>query len=152
MADNNFFLSGCNYRYVHFSQNCTQQEMKLQKINPLISPFMLSPPIIILTVLFLWGTVSEKLFYSILASALITTGNFIAGYFSIQSSIKKSPDSFIKIFLGVLIIRLFGMLLLVFICLKFLELNGNSFIFSILFFYVFYLIIEILSLNLNKKI
>lgn len=126
--------------------------MKQQKINPLISPFILLLFIIILTVLFQTDIVSGNLFYSILASAIITTLNFIAGYFSIQFSMEKSPDSFIKIFFGVLILRLFGMLILVFICLKFLELNGNSFIFSILFFYVFYLIIEILYLNLNKKI
>ena len=125
--------------------------MKLPKFNPLLSPLLILIILIIFVILLITGYVSEIIFLSILVSAFITSLNFIVGYLSIKFALGKSVDSFIKILIGVMILRLFGMLISVFICLKFLELNGNSFIFSILFFYIFYLIIEILSLNLNKK-
>jgi hypothetical protein len=46
---------------------------------------------------------------------------------------------------------LFLGLILILITLVFLEINTYGFIFSILFFYVFYLIVEIFYLNLGRK-
>jgi hypothetical protein len=48
-------------------------------------------------------------------------------------------------------VRLILGLVLVLISLIFLEINTYGFIFSILFFYVFYLIIEIFYLNFGRK-
>jgi len=96
--------------------------------------------------------ISDHNFYSIFSAGLITTLNFSFGILSIKIGISKSAKVFIMAFLGGMVIRLFLMLVLVFICLKFLDLSGNNFIFSILFFYVFYLISEILYLNLNNNL
>lgn len=108
--------------------------------------------LMILAVSWLLGRISDHNFYSIFSAGLITTLNFSFGILSIKIGISKSAKVFIMAFLGGMVIRLFLMLVLVFICLKFLDLSGNNFIFSILFFYVFYLISEILYLNLNNNL
>jgi len=56
-----------------------------------------------------------------------------------------------KIILGGTVLRMFLLIGMVIAGLKILELSRNSFIFSVLFFYIFYLIIEIFYLNLRKK-
>jgi hypothetical protein len=43
------------------------------------------------------------------------------------------------------------MLLFILICLVFLDISRNSFIFSIFIFYIFYLIIEVVYLNFIKN-
>lgn len=68
----------------------------------------------------------------------------------IKRGLIRSDKSFIRNVLGAISIRLFITLILVFICLIFLELNQNTFIFSILIFYFFYLIIEIFYLNFRN--
>jgi hypothetical protein len=50
-----------------------------------------------------------------------------------------------------MVIRLFTTLILVVLVMLFLELNRISFIFSILFFYIFYLAIEIIYLNFRQN-
>ncbi len=97
------------------------------------------------------SNISSKTFSSITAAFLITTANSVLGMFSIHFGMSKSAKIFILSFLGGMIARLFLMLAAVFICLKFLQISQNSFIFSILFFYVFYLFIEILYLNQRKR-
>jgi hypothetical protein len=52
---------------------------------------------------------------------------------------------------GGLLIRLLIGLTLILLTLFFLEINTYGFIFSILFFYVFYLLIEIFYLILGRK-
>ncbi|MBT8379244.1 MAG: ATP synthase subunit I [Ignavibacteria bacterium] len=89
-------------------------------------------------------------FYSILIGALIVLLNFFIGFLFIKFSLDKSNKLFITMLWGGMAFRLVFVLFLVVIMLKFLELNTFGFIFSILFFYVFYLIIEILYLNLKK--
>jgi hypothetical protein len=69
----------------------------------------------------------------------------------IKLSIKKSDKLFLTMLWGGLLFRLLISLSLVIITLKFLEINAYGFIFSIFFFYIFYLIIEILYLNLRRK-
>jgi hypothetical protein len=73
------------------------------------------------------------------------------GFLSIKLSIKKSDKIFLMVLWGGLLFRLIAGLSLVIITLIFLEINAYGFIFSILFFYIFYLIIEILYLNLRRK-
>ena len=89
-------------------------------------------------------------FYSILIGASIVVLNFFIGFLFIKFSLGKSDKIFFAMLWGGLVFRLISILILVLIMLKFLELNTFGFIFSILFFYVFYLIIEILYLNLKK--
>jgi hypothetical protein len=91
---------------------------------------------------------------SILAG-IITYFNFVLGYCAIRFSNGKSLNTLMIVIFGGMILRLFMLLLLVFISLKFLDISTGIFIFIILFFYVFYLLMEILYLskkdNLRKN-
>lgn len=101
--------------------------------------------------LFLYGIFSTSQFISILIALIITTLNFIAGFLSAKNSLKKNEKTFIKIVFSSMVIRLFAMLLFILICLVFLDISRNSFIFSIFIFYIFYLIIEVVYLNFIKN-
>lgn len=102
---------------------------------------------------FLWtkGELNSSLYFPILYGGIITTVNFFLGVLSIKLGINKSAKSFLIFFLGGIVLRLFLLLISVFICLKFLELKGNSFIFSVFIFYFFYLIIEIFYVIYKNK-
>jgi hypothetical protein len=90
-------------------------------------------------------------FLTLTISFLITTLNFALGLIFISRGFKKAVDLFLKIIFGGMILRLFLMLAAVYLSLKFLELSKITFIFLVLFFYVFYLIVEIFYLNLKQK-
>jgi hypothetical protein len=95
--------------------------------------------------------INSSIFYPILASSVIVAFSFLSGIWAIRFSMNKPREIFIFTVFGGMFLRLILMLGMVFICLKFLELNPNSFIFSILFFYVFFLLVEIIYLNFRKK-
>lgn len=76
--------------------------------------------------------------------------NFFIGYLFLKHSYSGSGSRLLSMLWGGMLFRLVLILFLTFIVLKFLEINVFGFIFSLLFFYVFYLIIEIFYLNLNK--
>lgn len=101
--------------------------------------------VVIAVFTFLWrqGEINSAFYFSFLAAAIITSINFIFGALSIKFGLKKSLNTFLILFLGGMVFRLFLMLFAVFICLKFLELRANNFIFSVFIFYIFYQIIEI---------
>jgi hypothetical protein len=105
----------------------------------------------LLVAAYLLSFINNSVFYSILSSSMIVGGSFITGILAIRFSLNKSHEIFIFTVFGGMFLRLIIMLGLVFICLRFLELNPNSFIFSILFFYVFFLLVEIIYLNFRKK-
>jgi hypothetical protein len=92
----------------------------------------------------------NKTFFSILIAYLIATINFLIGFTAFKYGIKKKEKTFIISVLGGIVLRLIFSLSLVLISLLFLELNPNSFIFSIFFFYILYISIEIVYLNLRK--
>ena len=100
--------------------------------------------------LFLLKIISLELFLPALIAFFISSLNFTLGLISIKIGLKKHINSFMKIIFGGMVFRLFLTVSLVFISLKFLDINGNNFIFSIFFFYVLYLIIEVYYLNLLK--
>ncbi len=81
--------------------------------------------------------------------AIVFTG-FVFELLLVKRGLARSDKSFIRNALGAITIRLFITIAVVIICLVFLELNQNNFIFSILIFYFFYLIIEIIYLNFRK--
>jgi len=126
--------------------------MKLAKISPFYTIFLVIIAIIISIILQQKGSISVQDLSSVIYAGGVTTINFILGMLSIKIGLKKSPKGFIIAFLGGMIFRLFLLLGMVFICIKFLELSRNSYIFLILFFYVFFLIIEILYLNTKKSL
>ena len=100
-----------------------------------------------ITILFQEDKLSANFYFPVLYAALITTFNFVLGLLSIKLSLRKSVKTFLILFLGGMVFRLLLMLAEVYICLKFLELRGNNFIFLVFIFYVFYQIIEIFYVN-----
>ncbi len=106
--------------------------------------------LLIVAILYFTSILNYILFYSVLIGASVVILNFIIGFLFIKYSLSRSNSVFLTMLWGGMAFRLIFILILVLILLKFLELNAIGFIFSILFFYVFYLIIEILYLNFKK--
>jgi len=107
--------------------------------------------ILIVTLLFFLSGISGLIFKSILLGAFLSMINFLIGLSLIKFSVDKPEKIFLLALWGGIILRLILGLSLVLITLIFLEINTYGFIFSILFFYVFYLLIEIFYLNLGRK-
>lgn len=106
---------------------------------------------LIVTILYFTSIISAIIFKSLLIGAVISLLNFLIGFLLIKISLKKSEKIFLISLWGGLLFRLILGLTLILITLIFLEINTYGFIFSILFFYVFYLILEIFYLNLGRK-
>jgi hypothetical protein len=116
--------------------------------KPLIfSASFLIVTVLIIIILFLLNVLSGEHFKSFILAGAITSFNAGLGAISIRSGIIKPEKVFLQRLLGGMVIRFFATLIMLVLALLFLELNRISFIFSILFFYIFYLIIEIIYLN-----
>lgn len=87
---------------------------------------------------------------SITIAFVISSFNAFIGMVFVKSGLNKTDKIFFRRAIGGMVLRLFMTLLLVVLVLVFLELNRISFIFSILFFYIFYLVIEIIFLNFRQ--
>lgn len=107
--------------------------------------------LLIVTIFFFLSYISGLIFKSILLGALLSMINFLIGLTLIKFSANKSDNIFLLVLWGGILFRLILGLSLVLITVIFLEINTYGFIFSILFFYVFYLLIEIFYLNLGRK-
>jgi len=107
--------------------------------------------LLLIIILFLLSSISGLIFKSILLGALLCMINFTIGVLLIKFSANKSNKIFLLALWGGFLFRLILGLSLVLITLIFLEINTYGFIFSILFFYVFYLLIEIFYLNFGRK-
>lgn len=106
---------------------------------------------LVVTVFYFTSLISAIIFKSLIFGAGISLFNFLIGFLLIKISLRKSEKIFLISLWGGLLFRLILGLSLILITLIFLEINTYGFIFSILFFYVFYLIIEIFYLNLGRK-
>lgn len=107
--------------------------------------------LLIVTILFLSSNISGIVFKSILLGATLSMINFAIGFLLIKFSINKTEKIFLLALWGGIILRLILGLSLVLITLISLEINTYGLIFSLLFFYVFYLLIEIFYLNFGRK-
>ena len=107
--------------------------------------------LLLITLLLLLNILTEKQFNSIIIGWTITTFNIGLGIISIKSGLNKSEMVFIRRIFGGMVVRFVVILVLVVLALLFLELNRISFIFSVLFYYIFYLIIEIIYLNFSQN-
>jgi len=105
----------------------------------------------LLIILWLFFIINGLLFKSILLGFIVAILNFLTGLLIIRFSIEKSEKIFLLALWGGMLSRLILGISLVLISLIFLEINTAGFIFSILFFYVFYLLLEIFYLNLSRK-
>jgi len=101
--------------------------------------------------LFQFNIISFDFFKSFILAGVITYLNFLSGYLFMKFSHNRSDNLFLIMIFGGIVLRLFLILLLFFISLKFLDIKTGVFIFVIFFFYVFYLFIEILYLYKDKR-
>ena len=106
---------------------------------------------LIVTSLFLLDIFSKEDYKAFIIAGIITTFNAGLGVISIKSGINKPEKMFFQRLFGGMVIRFFTTLIMVVLVLLFLELNRISFIFSILFFYIFYLVVEIIYLNFRQN-
>ena len=121
-----------------------KSENKLIYINLALSITI----VVILVLLSFLNLIPLILLKSILAALAITSFNFVLTIISIRIALRKYSNSFFNIYLGGMGIRLFLSLLLIIISISFLDISKISFIFSILIFYGFFLISEIIYLNI----
>jgi len=100
--------------------------------------------------LYWFDRISFDIMKSFFLAGFITYLNFALGFASITFGIGKSANVFLVSVFGGMVLRLFMMLIMVFISLKFLDIRVGVFIFVILFFYIVYMIIEIFYLLMKK--
>lgn len=115
------------------------------------SLFFLAIVVLAVPVIYFSNLISFEKFLSLFIPIIITSLNYLLGFLAIKFGINKSQKVFLISILGGMVFRLLMMVILVFISLKFLEISRNSFIFTIFFFYVFYLIMEVFYLNTKKN-
>lgn len=118
----------------------------LKKLFLFASAFLVLTFLLII-ILYLLNLLSEVFFKSFMLAGAITIINAGMGAISIKSGVNKPEKLFIQRLFGGIVIRFLTTLIMVVLALLFLELNRISFIFSILFFYIFYLVVEIIYLN-----
>jgi len=107
--------------------------------------------LIILVILTLFTASNKIIFKSILIGDFLAFLNFILGLLFVSWGLNRPNKEFLASLFGGLLIRLSLLLILLTSTLIFLEINEISFIFSILFYYFFYVIIEIIYLNFRKR-
>jgi hypothetical protein len=97
-----------------------------------------------------FGIIPFDFLKSFILAGIITYLNFALGFLSITIGLGKPNNFFLFAVFGGMVLRLFLMVLMVFISVKFLDIRVGVFIFVILFFYIIYLIIEIFYLFIKK--
>lgn len=122
----------------------------LKKLFLFASAFLVLTFLLII-ILYLLNLLSEEFFKSFMLAGAITIINAGIGAISIKSGVNKPEKVFIQRLFGGIVIRFLTTLIMVVLALLFLELNRISFIFSILFFYIFYLVVEIIYLNFRQN-
>jgi hypothetical protein len=106
-------------------------------------------PVVVLILAF-GGVISESASVAWIVGWIIVFLGFVFELLFVKRGLVRSDKSFMRNILGAVLIRLLTTAVMVYICLSFLELNQNNFIFSILISYFFYLIIEIVYLNFRN--
>ena len=124
-----------------------KNEKQLLALGSIVSIVIL----LIVALLYFKLVISQVIFKSILFGSFISIINFLIGLYLIKFSINKSEKTFLISLWGGMLFKLIFGLSIVLISLIFLEINTYGFIFSILFFHIFYLIIEIFYLDLRRK-
>ncbi len=98
------------------------------------------------------GSLETATFNSLLYGFIISTINILLGTIFIRLGLDKSDQIFLIVVFGGLILRLFIVLSLIIITLKFLFVRLDSFIFTTFIFYFYYIIVEIYILSQKKNI
>lgn len=119
-----------------------------------ISTIVLLSPLLITFILNFMNLINNYIFYSIMIAGIIIIVNFILYLIFFNLSIGKKNNLFLIYIMGGMGIRLFIVLLLVLISLKFLKIDETGFIFALFVWYVLSLVVEIVLVKdkLNKKV
>ena len=86
---------------------------------------------------------NEKVIKSIFLGWIIVLFGVLIGIITFELAKKKDNKNFLKIYFGGMILRLFILLSLIFVSLKFIGINPLSFLFSLFIFYIINQIIEL---------
>ena len=131
-----------------------RREIKVRMKKPKVYLVLSTIPVILFIIIlnfYFFGTPDSREFNSLFYGFLFSSINFSLGVLSIHFGFEKSDNIFLIFVLGGLVIRLFLMLILIVIALKFLFVSLYSFIFTTFILYFYYLIVEILILTEKKN-
>ena len=87
---------------------------------------------------------------SLIAGAVVSALHFLAGFLAIEYAFEKSHTTFLKVVLGGMIVRLFGMIGIVIVLMKGFGFDSLSLMLSLLGYYILNLSFEIVFLQ--KKV
>lgn len=87
----------------------------------------------------------------LIISGILATLNIVAAFFIIALSINKDFPKFTRVFLIGIIARLAGMLTVIFIIFKFMNVDHFVFIFSLFILYFIYQLWELIIINKHLK-
>ena len=107
--------------------------------------------IAIVLILGFLGILSIQTIYPILFGSFLSILNFAIFLVMFRYSIQKSNKFFLLFSIGGIILRLFIMLVIVFVVLKFLKIDVFGFIFAFFLWYVFFLAFEISIIQSKTK-
>ncbi len=115
-------------------------ENKLLKVSFLFTVILF----LLIFLLHHFTVISYTSLFSVYLGAICSTINFVIAVVSINLMKKGTLDRVFITYMKGMIIRMVVLILLIIFSFKFLDIKQNSFIFSILIFYIYYLIIEII--------
>ena len=92
-----------------------------------------------------YGT--AEILEAVLAGALITTLNVLAGYAAIEYSQGRSASTFLKVVLGGMLVRMMAVASVLVVLIKLFEFQVAALVWSIVFFYVVFLALEIMFIQ-----
>jgi hypothetical protein len=98
-------------------------------------------------ILYFLSIISELILFSVIYAGLLNIINFAAATFAFNWTLKKDNKNFLIFNLGGMGVRLFFLLLGVFILLKFLKIDFYAFILVFFVFYFIFLIVEVYNFH-----
>lgn len=105
---------------------------------------------LIICFLYLFNAISKLQFTSLAAGSIIAFINFIIFIILFMISVKKSNKEFLVINLGGMAFRIGIILISIFLTIKFLKIDKYAFIFALFIWYIFFLIVEINQVRIEK--
>jgi hypothetical protein len=89
----------------------------------------------------------EEIFRAVVAGAMLSTLNVVAGFLAIEFSFDKSQTTFLKATLGGMGIRVGLMLVVVVALVQLFGFHATALVVSLLSFYMVYLVLEIIYIH-----
>lgn len=89
----------------------------------------------------------EEILHAVVAGAILSTLNVLAGFLAIELSFEKSHTTFLKATLGGMGIRVGVMLVAIVTLVRLFGLHATALVVSVLGFYIVYLFLEIIYIQ-----